>query len=266
MKKTIKMIYVLEFFTLFFIIPISSYQVSSLSDSEDILYSQQQINYYASNDILDISFIVDTGDLVSKDTISIINVEVALKANPTIKITNDSAQIYKYHIKDVNFQTIRSGNLTWDATRNEWKKDDIPLAWTGGGDFYITLEFKIESMTESQETEIIDDVLHSYFRNNAVEIVILVVIIVSIALGITAVIVFIYLRKSTAAVERKTKEKEKEIKIKEIKKSELMEAKEKETVELAKKEEKGKTKASEDLIFSVPKWDEGDLEGDSDED
>ena len=94
----------------------------------------------------------------------------------------------------------------------------------------------------------------------------IVIIIIVIFVGSITLIGLIYYRKSKTSIRRKTKEKEKEVKILEIKKDELKKAEETKPDDKIKREEKGKTKVSEDLIFSVPKWDEGDLEGDTDED
>jgi hypothetical protein len=214
---------------------------------------------------LNFSLLIEGPDISGEDVLNILKLE-AIYNDTGEKITENDATIHKYYIKNNAGVVLISGNLTWDNTAGYWKKLGISLSSTGSGKFFVTVEFKTSLLTESVESEMIDDVTHSYTRSSILDFLFILIIIIAISAGSTVIIGLIYYRKSRTSIRRKRKEKEKEVKILEIKKDELMAIETEKSEDKIKREEKGKTKASEDLIFSVPKWDEGDLEGDSDED
>lgn len=215
------------------------------------------------------SFLIQGPDSLQRDVLKINNIEAfSTYKYSTIPITKDTATVARWRIVQGSTSNIlRQGDLFWNETASKWDIGEIGLAFLGIGDFWVALEFKTEELDESEITATFDASLHMFSRYNVMEIVILLVIILGAILGAIIAIAIIYMKKSTASLERKhKKEKKKDIKIKEITKQDLKEAKERKTEKKPKeKKEKGKTEASKDLIFSVPTWEDEDLEGNSED-
>ena len=165
-------------------------------------------------------------------------------------------EIAKYHIyKNEEGDEVLTGDLDWNDDEQVWEKLGIKLGGTGNGKFFVTVEFKTESMDKGISTSIKDDEKYTYQRSNILEIIIQSSIIIGIVFGIAAIVVGIYLKRQKTSVTRKTKKSEKHVKIKKIDRKKVKESKKPKT---RQKKKKGKTEESEDLIFSVPKWDNED--------
>lgn len=221
--------------------------------------SKNQVNLTADEDRLDISFEVEGPNVLKKDVLNIINVEVEdTETNATVG--EDDVKVHEYHVyKDKKGEEeVLSGDLEWNADSEVWEKKNIKLSWTGNGYFYVTVEFQTKDMDESQETRIKDDFAHKYNRQNLLEIFLIVLLFVGIGIGVLIIFLVVHWKKQGLSVERKVKEPKEGIKIKEISKGELKKPSKKEKSEKTEKKEKGKTEVKEDLIFSVPKWEEDD--------
>ncbi len=155
---------------------------------------------------------------------------------------------------------VAQGSLTYNPASNQWIGAGISMAWKGTGNFYAVAEF-----TLTNGTTVTSPAGPKFQRANQLEdIITWIAIIGGIGAGVILV-VLIYLKKhGSEDITRKEKKKEeKEIKVLEISDDEIKKAKRGKTPEPkvdAKEESKGVTKKSGDLIFEVPKWEEGDGE------
>lgn len=201
-----------------------------------------QMNLNADDEGLDIEFEVEGPNVLKKDYLNIINVEVIDEKNNTVR--EDDAEVHKYHVyrDKKGEEEVLSGNLDWNADEKAWEKTKISLMWTGNGDFYVTVEFQTKNMDDSEETKIHDDFIHKYNRQNLLEIFLIALIFIGIGIGVAIIFLIIHMKKQGVSVERKVKEPKEGVKIKEISKEDLKKASKKEKPEKLEKKEKGKNR------------------------
>jgi len=207
-------------------------------------------------DDLKIEYVVAGPNSHGKD---VLDIQATVKYNDTGEVIGkEDMDVHKFHIySDEEGNTeVLEGDLEFDSDREEWVIEDHSLFWTPNGKLYVTVEFKTEDMSKSLETDIDDSADHTYSRASIWELIIIIAIIIGIAVAVVILIIAMRIKKEGVSIERKTKEKKGEVKIKDISKEDMKREKKKQ------KKEKGKTEASEELIFSVPKWESDDEEGD----
>ncbi|MFO8019276.1 MAG: hypothetical protein R6U96_11615 [Promethearchaeia archaeon] len=220
-------------------------------DSRETLISEEPKYTYERTEELDIDFYVVGPSELERDQVNIEDVEVY--RNKT-RVTDNEMKVAKFHIyRNMEGDKILSGDLEWDGDKQVWKKEGIDPAWTGNGKFHVTVEFQTEDMQESIETAISDEPRETYERENILEIIIQASIIIGIILLVGALIIGFYLKKQNTSLKRKSKKSEKPVKIKKINKKKIKDVKK---TKEKKEKEKGKTEETEDLIFSVPKWED----------
>ena len=184
----------------------------------------------------------------------ILNIEAKVKDADTGDLIDEKdMKVHKYYVyrDEDGAELAFSGELEYDKDDEEWQALEIDLFWTGNGKFYVTVEFQSDDMKKAEETDISDNEKYTYERASIWEIVIIVTIALVVIFGIVILIVRIRLKREGVSVERKTKDTKKEVKFKTLSEDEIKKAKQEKKKE---KKEKGKTEVSEDLIFSVPKW------------
>ncbi len=165
----------------------------------------------------------------------------------------------QYVIYDALGAPIRTGELT--LTEGNWIAINIPVKWMNGN-FTVGARFTLTNTTVL-ETGPANRSL--FTRNNASEwYIILVSVIGGAAAAIFITIAFYNKRNASRDLgKKKDKKDKKEIKVLEISKDEIKKAKAGKAPppkEEVKEEAKGVTKKSGDLIFEVPKWEEGDAD------
>ena len=242
------------FFSLSFLILILIFAEVS-GNSENI--SNSSLKNISTQEVykdLDIEFIVAGPNSHGKD---VLDIQAEVKNNDTDEIIDEKdMDEHKYHVysDEEGNNEILTGDLEYDSKGQEWIVEDLDLFWSGNGKFYVTVEFQTSNMSKAVETDIDDSTDHTYSRASIWETVIIVAAVIGIGIGVVIVIIVLRIKREGVSIERKTKEKKKEVKIKDLSKEEPKKKKE--------KKEKGKTEASEELIFSVPKWESDDEEGD----
>jgi hypothetical protein len=213
------------------------------------------------SDTLTVDFHIKGPDLLKADLLSIYVDLVNYSGGAAIP--NTDMTLAKYHIYTGAIGSplhVADGVLIWDIDNLIWKKENINLAWTGQGKFFVSLEFKTEAMAQSYETDLKDQQYESsYERYNTIEVIIIAGAIIGAIIGAVIIIFVIRSKKQGVSIERKSKAPKRDIKITQISKDELKKGVK--GKELKDRKEKGKTEIKEDLIFSVPQW-----EVDEDED
>jgi len=215
---------------------------------------------------LNIEYVVAGPNSHNKD---VLNIEAEVKnINTGNIIKEEDMKVHKYHVySDKEGKTeILSGDLKFNDKKNDWEAENINLFWTGNGKFYVTVEFQTVNMSKSVETNISDDDKYTYIRASIWEYVIIAAIAVGVIIIVVLIIIGIRVKRRGVSIERKVKESKKELKIKTLTEEDLKKAKKKEKKKEVKKKEKGKTEISEDLIFSVPKWEVDDEDSDENKD
>ncbi len=152
---------------------------------------------------------------------------------------------------------MATGSLTYQS-ENSFIGQNINVKY-GSGVYYIwiTIDYDYISGTVSSEDQI--NIPGHYFPRSApLEDLVFYVIILAIVIGIVLVIAFIYAKRGHGRVEKrkKTALSEKPLEVIEIDKTKTTKTQLSKTVQ----KEKGKTQANKDLIFSVPQWEEEELE------
>ncbi|MHA1872172.1 MAG: hypothetical protein ACTSXF_14595 [Promethearchaeota archaeon] len=172
------------------------------------------------------------------------------------EVTASNVKIAKYHILK-NGISILSGNLTYQSP-GKFVANDVSLKNRGSGNFSVWVEFE----TTFMENKIVDTkdeasiVGHYYTRSAPFEDLFWITLIIIGAAFVIIIGLIIYAKRSSASITKTKPRKEKDtVEVIDIKRANVKK------LDIHKqKEEKGKTKASEDLIFSVPQWTEEDLE------
>ncbi len=160
---------------------------------------------------------------------------------------------------DAGGNAIAQGDLSFSG--GNWISNDVNVKWKNGN-FTIGARFKLTNGT-TLETPAANRA--PFTRNNATEwYIILVSILAGAAAAIFISIAIYNKRHASRDLQKKDKKKDKkEIKVLEISKEEIKKAKAGKAPppkEEVKEETKGVTKKSGDLIFEVPKWEEGDAD------
>ncbi len=166
---------------------------------------------------------------------------------------------HKYIIYDAGGAAVRTEDL--DFKSGNWMKELIPVKWMNGN-FTVGAKFVVTNGTTFETTPAERG---PFTRNNATEwYIILISIIGGAAAAIFISIAYFNKRNASRDLGKKKEKKEKkEIKVLEISKEEIKKAKGGKVPppkEEGKEEAKGVTKKSGDLIFEVPKWEEGDAD------
>ncbi len=155
---------------------------------------------------------------------------------------------------------VANGNLEYITILSNWGTS-VPMAWKNGN-FTIGARFTLTNGTTVETGSANRKPIN---RNNATEWYIIVFSIIGGAAAALFIFVGIHNKHNASRDIGKKKEKKekKEIKVLEISKEEIKKAKAGKApppTEEVKEEPKGVTKKSGDLIFEVPKWEEGDAD------
>lgn len=184
---------------------------------------------------------------------------IDLQTSPTYTgydALNDTNCVIKYHLKKGNIQ-VKEDTLNY-VSENEFEANGINLKGFGSGTFYVWLELDCNYLSETITTEDVQDAIgHSFTRSAPLEDILTWIILVAVVVILVVVGALIYARRGAGRVEKRTKKKEDEvIEVLDLKKSSATHL----DTNRKKKKQKGKTEVNKDLIFSVPQWEEEDLE------
>ena len=248
---------------LLFLIILSPLVLSIIKSNVYISAHKIQIDVQKTYDDLDIEYVCAGPNTHNLD---VLNIDATVKVNDTGNIVEeDDMKVHKYHVySDEDGTTeILTGDLEFNDKDDEWQIKELDLFWSGNGKFYITVEFQSDNMSKSVETDIDDSDKHTYSRASIWEIIIVLGVGLGIAFGVIITLIVLKTKRQGISIERKTKDPtKKEVKFKTLSEAEIKKAKKEKKNE---KKEKGKTEVSEDLIFSVPKWEVEDDDDDEDQ-
>jgi hypothetical protein len=160
----------------------------------------------------------------------------------------------RYHLLKDSTE-VKVGNLVYNSGSGDFEANDVSLVGLGSGNFsvYVDIEYlplgKICSSIYGMNMN-----LHWFMRSAPFEDLLWISLIIIGAIAVVVIAVFIYAKKGSANVERRKKpvKENAPLEVIDIKKGNVQKI---DTRKLPQKE-KGKTKASKDLIFSVPQWEE----------
>lgn len=187
------------------------------------------------------------------------SINIICTTNPTYALDpaldNTNAEV-TYHIRKDSI-TVATGSLTYQSA-NLFTGQNINVKH-GTGIYYvwITIDYDHVTGTISSENQI-NIPGHFFPRTAPLEDLLFYVIILAIVLGIILAIVFVYAKRGHGRVEKrkKTVVADKPLEVIEIDKTKTTKTQLGKSVQ----KEKGKTQANKDLIFSVPQWEEEELE------
>jgi len=211
---------------------------------------------YSQGESFQIAYIVS----VDSAEINYINIQVYFTPQGSTPDINASSLDYAKWFVEKDNRVIRQGDLKF-VSDNHFESGQISLKWLGSGTYYAWIEVSYKGNVTSTESEK-DDTSHKVLRSAPLEDFLHIATII-IAIVIAVIIIAIIISRRGLRQEQKRLKAsmiEKPIEIIDINKSNIKKIEKKQ-----QKKQKGRTQISQDLIFSVPQWEEEDLEKLNDE-
>jgi len=195
--------------------------------------------------------------IVAPDSSAINYIFIQVFCHPTgglPNVTNENVEYAKWHLEK-NDREIKSGDLKF-IYENYFESDQISLKWLGSGTYSIWIEIKFMGNITSTES-LKNEPNHKITRSAPLEDFLWITLIIVSIIVIVIIIAIFISRRGLRQEEKRLKSGliEKPVEIIDISKSNIQKIQKQ-----SEKKQKGKTQVSTDLIFSVPQWEEEDLE------
>lgn len=198
----------------------------------------------------------------SSDTVQVAEIKIATSyTGPGYNEKLANATTAQYCLLDAGGDLKATGDLIWIQDSSTWATPGIEMAWQGQGNFTLEVTFQFPG---SAQVHMESDTFQRFNQSETIIVGIIITIIVLVAVVVTVVVIMKRRGTGLEKYEKSVKKKKRDIKVLEISSSDIKKAKRGKLPDKKKAKEqektKGRTKESNDLIFSVPQWEVDELD------